>query len=422
VRRHFQLEGYAANRVVHRGVVVVDDDDVTDDGAFFNVMELLKGIGVEDLRRSHRGRLPIPWAVNIVEQLLDVLSAVHAQGVVHRDIKPSNLFLLDDGTVKVLDFGIARIRDAAQASEHAGSLTGQLGTPGFMAPEQALGRTEEVDARTDVWSAGATLFTLLSGELAHVGRNRAELWVCSARDEARRLDAVAPEVPRELARVVQGGLANDRDDRWPTALAMLTELRRAYRETFGGETSPVGRDRWDVFVPHPPTTGTSSTESLESHRASHLDVAVDASRSASREATARPKNRRWPLFSTLGTMCAGTVVALAMLRPRGHGPGVMNSTFPQPVASVSVRLAIEAPPSTAAPAEPDPKPTPLPTLAYRHPVGSKLQTSPPKPPVSASAMAAVPPEAPPVPIDNCNPPYTLDDAGIRIPKAECTQQ
>src|SRR5690606_8273689 len=109
------------------------------------------------------GTLPAHEVALVADQLLDVLAAAHAASIVHRDLKPDNVFLTHEGRVKVLDFGIARLRAAAHetsASTQAGSL---LGTPAFMAPEQALGRWKEVDERTDIWAVGATLYTLLTG-------------------------------------------------------------------------------------------------------------------------------------------------------------------------------------------------------------------------------------------------------------------
>jgi serine/threonine protein kinase len=145
VRTRFLREGYAANSFKHPGAVAVLDDDIAEDGSAFLVMELLEGDGLDAVwKRS--GRCLPPRAVLVIGyQLLDVLAAAHAKGVDHRDIKPQNLFLTEDGTIKVLDFGIARVRDAVASgvlATHTGIL---LGTPAFMAPEQALGESTEVD-------------------------------------------------------------------------------------------------------------------------------------------------------------------------------------------------------------------------------------------------------------------------------------
>ena len=135
LRARFLREGYAANSVKHPGAVRVVDDDVGEDGAAFLVMELLHGRGVDVLWQMHGERLPVSIAVSIGEQVLDVLAAAHDKGIVHRDIKPQNLVVTTDGNAKVLDFGIARARDAASLGAGAhGTGTGiLLGTPAFMA-------------------------------------------------------------------------------------------------------------------------------------------------------------------------------------------------------------------------------------------------------------------------------------------------
>src|SRR5579872_2822756 len=107
--------------------------------------------------------MPIVDTLDCCDRVLDVLIAAHAQGIVHRDLKPDNLFLTVANELKVLDFGIARLLDGSGATG-SGDL---LGTPSFMAPEQANGRVREIDTRTDLWSLGAVLFTLLTGAEVH---------------------------------------------------------------------------------------------------------------------------------------------------------------------------------------------------------------------------------------------------------------
>ncbi len=186
IRARFKREGYAANSVEHPGVVSVIDDDVADDGAAFLVMELLDGVSVEQLVEQ-TGRVSLEAACAIVHELLHVLAVAHEKGVVHRDIKPANLFLAADGRLKVLDFGIARVREAAMSDgPHTGDGT-ILGTPAFMAPEQALARAREIDGRTDIWAAGATLFTLHSGQSVHEGETPTELLIRAATVKARSI-------------------------------------------------------------------------------------------------------------------------------------------------------------------------------------------------------------------------------------------
>lgn len=233
VRTRFLREGYVANSVQHAGAVLVVDDDVAEDGAAFLVMELLEGATVDELADRYGGKLPVAAAVAIVDQLLEVLSAAHDKSIVHRDIKPANLFITRDGGLKVLDFGIARARDAAATTGHATGTGMLLGTPAFMAPEQALGKSRDIDAQTDVWAVGATLFTLLTGGVVHEGENAPQLLVAAATTRARSLASVAPETPMSVAEVVDRALAFDKNERWLSAAAMREGLRAAWSAAAG---------------------------------------------------------------------------------------------------------------------------------------------------------------------------------------------
>jgi eukaryotic-like serine/threonine-protein kinase len=161
----FLREGYLVNKIQHPGAVAILDDDTTPDGAPFLVLELLLGRTLRE-RVTTTGPLDVDDALHIGVEVLDVLAAAHDHGIVHRDLKPENLFETTEGTIKVLDFGIARLRERA----HGGleTLTGTtMGTVGYMPPEQARGQSTEIDARSDLWAVGATLYTLLTGRVLH---------------------------------------------------------------------------------------------------------------------------------------------------------------------------------------------------------------------------------------------------------------
>jgi eukaryotic-like serine/threonine-protein kinase len=238
VRRRFLREGHVANAVEHPGAVAVLDEDVTEDGAAFLVMELLEGASAEAVCERQRGRrLPVGAVLALAHELLDVLAAAHAKGIVHRDVKPANVFVGRDGQVKLLDFGIARLRDGAGA---AATQTGTLlGTPAFMAPEQALAKSSEIDAQTDLWAAGATMFALLSGALVHEGENAAQVLVRAATTPAPALGSAAPDVPGEVARIVDRALAFEKRARWPSAEAMREAVAGAYGALCGQPVSPA---------------------------------------------------------------------------------------------------------------------------------------------------------------------------------------
>ncbi|HEY2515131.1 MAG TPA: serine/threonine-protein kinase [Polyangiaceae bacterium] len=220
VRARFLLEGYAANRVGHPGAVrVLDDDDVRGENGVFLVMELLDGETLEDHASRRGGVLPVDPLLDIARELLEVLSSAHSNGVVHRDVKPANVFLVRDGGVKVLDFGIARLLEGT-----SGTASGALmGTPDFMAPEQAAGRARDIDPRTDIWSVGALLFYLLSGRPVHEGSGPLQL-VQAAMTPPRSLGAVVPSMDPAVIGFVDRALAFEKGVRWPGARAMLAGL------------------------------------------------------------------------------------------------------------------------------------------------------------------------------------------------------
>ncbi|MGK3979209.1 serine/threonine-protein kinase [Sorangium sp. So ce118] len=227
-RSRFLREGYVANRVDHPGIVRVLDDDVTDDGSVFLVMELLEGETVEGRRaREPAGMLGVGEVLGIVDDLLDVLAVAHERGIVHRDLKPDNLFLTRQGQLKVLDFGIARLRELSgptNASTRAGSL---MGTPQFMPPEQARGQWDRVDARTDLWAVGSTMFQLLSGRYVHEAETLPLLLLAAMTQPAPPVGSVLPALPPPVAGVIDVALAFEPDRRWPNARAMQRALRQA---------------------------------------------------------------------------------------------------------------------------------------------------------------------------------------------------
>jgi eukaryotic-like serine/threonine-protein kinase len=236
VRRRFLREGYAANTVDHPGAVVVIDDETAEDGAAFIVMELLDGRPLDELLAQNERHLPPEAVLAAAEQMLDVLVPAHAKGIVHRDIKPANLFVLRDGTLKVLDFGIARLHDLAGSSQatHTGVM---LGTPAYMPPEQALSQAKQIDAQTDLWSVGATMFTLLSGANVHQGETATQILVAAATKPARSVTSIAPFVDERIAGLVAKGVAFEKSDRFASAAEMRDAVRKVHEEVFGGPPS-----------------------------------------------------------------------------------------------------------------------------------------------------------------------------------------
>ncbi len=241
----FLCEGRIANHVQHDGVVSFLDDDLAEDGSPFLVMELLDGesFGAHAARTGNR--LASDIVLLLVDQVLDALAAAHDRGIIHRDIKPENLFVTTDARIKVLDFGIAHLTDSFGAQLRVTQLGTTMGTPAFMSPEQARGRWDVVGPKSDLWSLGATMFTLLTGQLVHEDSSMYEVLAATITKPVRSLETALPGAPPTVVALVNRALRRDPVDRWPDARAMQRAVRAAYHATTGTEIvrPPVERQR-----------------------------------------------------------------------------------------------------------------------------------------------------------------------------------
>ena len=248
--RRFEQEARLAGSLNHPNLVAVYDVGVQDGAAFF-ITELLKG---ESLRqRLSRGRIPQQTALDWGAQLAEGLAAAHGRGVVHRDVKPENVFVTSDGHVKLLDFGIAKLAESTRTEGHHGILddtvtstggtkTGAiLGTPAYMSPEQVRG--EPVDVRTDIFSLGAVLHEMLSGQRAFPGGSLVETGHAILHDEPPPLPE---EVPSGVAEVVKRCLEKEPARRLQSAsdLAFALELLQGPTTAVrGGRAPPTSAKR-----------------------------------------------------------------------------------------------------------------------------------------------------------------------------------
>jgi serine/threonine-protein kinase len=196
-----------------------------------------------------------------MDQLLDVLAVAHDLAIVHRDVKPENVFVTTGGQVKILDFGIARLYEAA-SPDHSQTVAGlPMGSPAFMSPEQARGRWDLVDAQSDLWSVGATMFALLSGQDVHVADTVPELLAAIFTEPAPSLATVMPGCHAAMVDVVDRALQLHLADRWQDARAMREAVREAYAVIYGEElpasnrTTPTPRQPPRVSVPGKETGG-----------------------------------------------------------------------------------------------------------------------------------------------------------------------
>ena len=346
IRERFLREGYLANSVGHRGVVTVDDDDVAEDGTAFIVMELLDGETLEQRWRRKEQRLPVEEALAVADQVLDALAAAHDKGVVHRDLKPENLFLTRDGVVKLLDFGIGRLKELKGVS--ATTLSGAaMGTPAFMAPEQARGRWDDVDGQTDLWALGATLFTLLTGCYVHEGQTVNETLALAVTQPARSIKTLRPELPERVAALIDKALSYAKPQRFADARAMQAEVRLAYAALAGGDVSRAAQ----LSVPEPEPSGVAQQAPASTDPRSRLTTArgVSAARLPSllREAWALP-GKRLPLLASGGAALL-LVLGLASRSCSEREPSVGAVASPVAVAAALPPGAPRSPVTVDAP-------------------------------------------------------------------------
>lgn len=230
-RERFFREAETAGRLQHQNIVTIFDAGEEHDLAYI-AMEFLKG---RDLAEFCKGDhlLPVPTVVSIVIRVAEALAYAHKQNVVHRDIKPANImYELESDTVKVTDFGIARITDSSKTK------TGLvLGTPSFMSPEQLAGK--KVDGRSDLYSLGVMLFQMLAGVLPFRGDSMAELMYKIANEEAPDVRIVRPELPEALARVVAKALSKRPETRYQDGGQLASDLRDALASGAGTVSSPA---------------------------------------------------------------------------------------------------------------------------------------------------------------------------------------
>jgi eukaryotic-like serine/threonine-protein kinase len=229
-------EARAASALNHPNIVTLYDIP-EEDGTMFLVMEYVSGKALDELIPAHgmSWKAVLKYAV----QIADALAAAHAARIVHRDIKPSNIMVTEQGRVKVLDFGLAKMAEAASRAEHpenSPTLTieatraGQImGTAAYMSPEQAEGK--QVDTRSDVFSFGAVLYEMLTGQRAFPGDNWASTVATVIKNDPRPIRELAEGVPRELQRIVERCLRKDLDRRGQSIAEMKLELEQLIEDS-----------------------------------------------------------------------------------------------------------------------------------------------------------------------------------------------
>lgn len=352
VRRRFLREGYVANTVDHPGAVRVLDDDVAEDGSAFLVLELLEGETLSELWERAGRTLSLREVLRLADELLDVLAAAHEKGIVHRDVKPDNVFVTREGRVKLLDFGIARLADGS--GEVSVTSTGvAMGTPAFMAPEHARARWDRVDARTDVWAVGATLYALLSGRYVHEATSVNEMLIAAGTEPAKPVKLAVPSLPQPVADVIDRMLAFERDARFATAAAAQLALRRAAGELSAEEISssvsharPSEAATADTVSASDLRPAGGASDPVQLHPNSAPTAAITPDSTVAGGSTLGPRRGRAPAL--------GAVIAVAALT----GVGLWLAGKPGPRADAgatgvsSSRTSVSAAPHASAAARP----------------------------------------------------------------------
>jgi Tol biopolymer transport system component len=224
-KERFLREARAASALDHPNLCTVYEIGETGEGRLFLAMARYDGETLK--KRLERGPLPVEEAVDVARQVAQGLAKAHRHGIVHRDVKPANLMLTSDGVVKILDFGLAKLAGTAGITREGSA----LGTPAYMAPEQARG--EEVDARADVWSLGAVCYEMLAGRRPFPGEPEAAALYAVLHEEPKPLSSLRPGVPPELARIVGRMLAKDPAARYASAAEVLAEIKAHFGPASG---------------------------------------------------------------------------------------------------------------------------------------------------------------------------------------------
>jgi len=344
--KRFGQEAALTRKLQHPNAVRVEDIDQADDGRPFMVMEFIEGESLKDVIQ-HQAPLPVPRACRIAKQVAAALDAAHRLGMIHRDIKPGNILLSRPATgageelAKVLDFGIAKMREAHLAAGAATlTRTGtSIGTPAYMSPEQAMGKTGEgLDGRADLYSLGVVMYEMLTGDLPIKGESEVQMLIGQINAAPQPIRTLRPELPEGIDAIVMRCLEKD-PARRPASGAALIALIDAFER---GVAVGAGPDEMPtVATPRPAPVETPSV------------------------VPARAPSRWVGASVLLAFVVIAMAVAGGILHFGAHGKhGAGPSTAAVPPAASSRPLSEAAPFQRPAPAMPAPQGAPpAPTAA-----------------------------------------------------------
>jgi len=320
------------------------------DADYLMVMEFVRGETLDKLS-ERLGPIAPERAAYVIDLILSALEHAHRAGVVHRDVKPANVMVTDEGGIKIMDFGIARVLGAEQKT-----VDGRLmGTPAYMSPEQVLG--EEVDGRADLYSVGVLLYRLLSGTLPFKADSALAMLQRQIRDEPISLHLQRPELPDWCEQIVQRALMKAPADRFQSAEEFRDALARA--------TGPLAAA--DIAKTFAETTASAPgpTDTIDLSR---VEALVEPAKEATRVPVSRKRQGGFAMAYSLVTVLTIAVAFAAYVIVRGAGTGTETTApvdAPAPPPPPSQPLA-EAQPAKAAGDLPEPEPEPKPERAVEN--------------------------------------------------------
>jgi hypothetical protein len=357
--QRFLNEARAANAIHHPNIIDIIDVGLLPEGVPYMMMEFLEGESLSTrLRRLQR--LTVSEALKYARQTASALAAAHAVSIVHRDLKPDNLFVVPDAQnpgqerIKVLDFGIAKLRPEFAPGTPRTGVGALMGTPAYMSPEQCMGKTTEIDHRADIYALGIILHEMLCGQPPFVGQSFGELFLQHITVAPKPLRSIRPDVPAQLEAVVLKALEKDYKDRIQTMEEFLSLLAQAPSgSTLMGEEQPMARPtRGSAALGA--TSSRSVLSSIGDLSPTTLSSAAGQVRTASQDTPARRGGRQVALVGVgvlaLCALVAGVAVKLwgRSAAPGSDGQPAEKGAAVQPLPPPTAPPPVPVPP----PAEP----------------------------------------------------------------------